>query len=302
MIYNYRSANDIIAKVYRDLQLSEENIPINDFMEWIGEALEKIGAYTSFTIKVTGLEDTQHLIVSNYQAQLPKDLFRLISVSYGQSETGDFYPLRYGTGVFDHRVPNTTTTSSTELTAAENDIVLLTMQLYDLTYEAALALINTDEDVRAKMNTLLVSCDTTSVGSTAAPSATLDLTYTINNSYIKLNQATGYLRMAYLAMPTDQEGFPLVPDDPAFSEALYWYILMKMMYPKHLLGQIRDRQYYDIRHSWNFYCKQAYAHSRMPNIDQHESIANATNKLMPELSEHANAFNTLGERQILYNH
>ena len=76
---------------------------------------------------------------------------------------------------------------------------------------------------------------------------------------------------------------------------------MKLTYPEWKAGRIRDAVYYDTRSSWNFYRKQAYGHSMMPNIDQLESIKNAWLRLVPEINEHANAFASLNVRQQIYN-
>jgi hypothetical protein len=46
MINKLISSKSIIAKIIADLDLQEEEIKISDFIEWIGEANEKIGAVT----------------------------------------------------------------------------------------------------------------------------------------------------------------------------------------------------------------------------------------------------------------
>ena len=107
--------------------------------------------------------------------------------------------------------------------------------------------------------------------------------------------------IAYSAVPTDSDGYPLIPDDQSFMEALYWYITMKLLYPEWKQGSIRDAIYYDARRSWNYYCKQAYGNALMPNKDQMESIKNTWLRLVPEIDEHANFYSTLGEQQVIYN-
>ena len=46
MINKLVSSKSIIAKIIADLDLQEEEIKISDFIEWIGEANEKICAVT----------------------------------------------------------------------------------------------------------------------------------------------------------------------------------------------------------------------------------------------------------------
>ena len=132
-------------------------------------------------------------------------------------------------------------------------------------------------------------------------SFTSDFVYTVFNNYIKTNQAEGYLMIAYTSIPLDANGYPLVPDDISFIEALYWYITMKLMYPEWREGRIRDAVYYDARRSWNFYCKQAYGNALMPNQDQLEAIKNTWNRLVPELNDHNNFYSTTGQEQHIRN-
>lgn len=141
----------------------------------------------------------------------------------------------------------------------------------------------------------------TSINDDSYCKTTSDYTYLINSSYIKTNIEEGFIMMAYQAIPLDMEGYPMIPDDANFIEALYWYIVTKLYYPQWKQGSLRDAVYYDARRSWNYHCKQAYGIALMPNIDQLESIKNSWLRLVPELHEHSTGFSTLGERQNIYN-
>lgn len=69
------SIKTIVAKVYRDLDLREEDNFIN-FLEWSAEALEKIGAFTQLESK------REKLKIENYRAELPDDLVYLTLVTF----------------------------------------------------------------------------------------------------------------------------------------------------------------------------------------------------------------------------
>ena len=303
MIYKNTSVKRVIAKVFTDLDLQEGEHRIGDMIEWAGEALEKIGAFPSFINKVTGKDGSPILNVVNYQAPLPCDFHRMIQVSYSVDETGPFYPMRYATGSFDHgSILNTNMdNASSSDENPESSLITLTMSLYDLSYAAALLKLNDEPDIRSQLNSMLNQMDGTAVTTTDIIDTTFDYTYVMTPGYIKTNQSAGYIMMAYQAIPTDNEGFPLIPDDASFFEALYWYITMKLMYPKWVQGSVRDGIYFDARRSWNYYCKQAYGNALMPNKDQLESIKNTWNRLVPELNEWNTGFSTLGQRQIIYN-
>ena len=302
MIYKTTSVKRVISKVFTDLDLQEGDHRIADMIEWAGEALEKIGAFPSFVNKVTGKDGTPFLEIINYQSQLPSDFHSMIQVSCSSSLNGPYYPMRYGTGSFDYGKVDSTTTGLT-VVFPESSLVTLAMTLYTLDYEAALAKINNEPITRSTLNGLLNQMTSNNrVGNTdGSLDSTTDHTYIINSNYIKTNVATGYIMMAYQAIPTDSNGYPLIPDDADFIEAIYWYITMKLLYPQWKQGTVRDAVYYDARRSWNYNCKKAYGNALMPNIDQLESIKNSWLRLVPEIHEHANGFSTLGERQHIYN-
>lgn len=304
MLYKNTSIERVIAKVFTDLDLKEETHRISDMIEWAAESLEKIGAFPSFSNKVTGKDGLPLLELTNYSTRLPADFHNLIQLSYSPTSTGPFYPMRYGTGNFDNGNPDVTNSTTVTTTVANtSDIVTLAMELYSYDYSTALAYINANPAIRSKLTAILnTTTPTLNFENGDGMATTTDLTYVITPGYIKTNVETGYLMLAYQAIPTDSKGYPLIPDDPAFIEAIYWYIVMKLYYPQWVSGQIRDAVYYDARRSWNYFSKQAYGNALMPNTDQLESIKNSWLRLVPELNEHASGFSTLGQEQKYYNH
>ena len=306
MIYKLTSVKSVIAKVFTDLDLKEETHRVSDMIEWAGEALEKIGAFPYFVNKVTGLEGVPLLEISNYQCKLPCDFYSLIQVAYSSSQAGSYIPMRYSTGNFETFGDITNVSTNLATTPPESDIVTYAMEVYDMTYAEALTYINTNPDKRVLLSSMLaagydkVNNLVSNVGNPLH--TTDDITYVIANGYIKTNIRDGYIMMAYQAIPTDCDGYPMIPDDISFKEAIYWYINMKLMYPKWAEGRVRDAVYYDARRSWNFYCKQAYGDALMPNADKLESIKNAWVRLIPEIREHSSGFSTLGQEQFYFRH
>jgi hypothetical protein len=309
MIYKNTSVKRVIAKVFTDLDLKEGSHRVPDMIEWAGEALEKIGAFPSFENKVTGKDDIPILVVENYQAKLPCDFYKLIQVAYSSNENGPFYPMRYATGNFDWGAEVNEVTTN-EIVYPESAIVTLAMSLYDLSYEDALRKINNEPATRALLNSMLTDADTRSSVTGSVEDLTYDYTYLIKPGYIQTNSKTGYIMMSYQAIPTDEDGYPLIPDDISFIEAIYWYIsfieaiywyiTMKLLYSEWRSGRVRDAVYYDARRSWNYYSKQAYGNALMPNRDQLESIKNTWVRLVPNMTEWSSSFSTLGERQVIH--
>jgi hypothetical protein len=302
MIYKYVSIKTVIAKVIADLDLAEENFRIADCLEWVSEALGKIGSFPQFIIRTTGRDDLPLLELVDHQVELPYDFHNLIQVSYSSGVNGPFYPMRYGTGSFEstpNEYQNTTNNSNLGTVLPDIAIIALAMQVYNLSYADALTKINTEPSTKAVLSTLLESSPSTAIGSGYS---TTDCIYTIRGGYLKTNIETGFISITYQAIPTDNEGYPLIPDLDSFREALYWYINMKLLYPQWKTGQVRDAIYLDARRSWNYYCKQAYGEAMMPDRGQLESIKNSWLRLIPNISEVDTDFSHLGEQQIVYNH
>ena len=64
------------------------------------------------------------------------------------------------------------------------------------------------------------------------------LTFFIKPGWIVLNKRCGYVKLAYKAIATDKRGYPLVPDLASYQEAVYWYVMMKLNFPKFLKGKL----------------------------------------------------------------
>ena len=305
MLYKLTSVERVIAKVMTDLDIKEGDHRISDMVEWAGEALEKIGAFPSFTNKVCGKDGVPLLEVNNYIVKLPCDFYNLIQASFSTSQQGPYYPMRYGTGNFDSGNPDVATQNDASIVstvAATSDLVILAMTLYELDYQAALVKINAEPETRSKLGAILNIKTPTLPGVNNPMATTRDITYVITPGYIKMNVESGYIMLAYQAIPTDDKHYPLIPDDPSFIEAIYWYIVMKLYYPQWVAGTVRDAVYYDARRSWSYFCKQAFGGALMPNTDQLESIKNSWVRLIPEINEHSAGFSTLGQQQRFYNH
>lgn len=301
MIYKNTSVKRVIAKVFTDFDLKEGDHRISDMIEWASEALEKISAFPYFELKVTGKNDNPLIELNDYQAKLPSDFHKLTQVAYSSNKNGPYYPMRSTTGTMDIGFNNSNSSGTvTSTTVLEDNVIILAMSIYGLTYSEALIKINSEPSTRSLLTSLLSEGDVDYSGE-YIDGNTDDLIYMIRGNYIKTNIRSGYLKIAYQAIPTDIDGYPLVPDDVSFMEALYWYIAMKLLYPMWRDGRVRDAVYYDAKRSWNYYSKQAYGNALMPNIDQLESFKNSWLRLVPELGEHSTGFTNLGKRQVIYN-
>ena len=100
MITKLISSKSVIAKIIADLDLKENEIKITDYLEWIGEGIEKIGAVQQFEHIVSGVEGAPIIKIHCHQAQLPCNLHKLHQVAYSFNCDGPWFPMRKATGSF----------------------------------------------------------------------------------------------------------------------------------------------------------------------------------------------------------
>lgn len=236
------SCKTIIAKVYRDLQLKEEE-PFMDMIEWLAEALEFIHVYPQYIHKVCRLD------VKNFKAELPCDFIGLESLEYNGTN------MLYSSNQFGPKDHTPTGRYYTPYSYNQDKIdnVLLVK----------------DYSIRG-------------LGE-----------FTIEGPWIKTSFKEACLHIKYVAYPSDEEGYPLVPDHQSFKEALFWFITYKYLYGKALRGEVDTGFYTDAFAKWQYYCNQAGAEAMMPDLATLEAIKRSYQRLKPDMFQFTSFYNNL---------
>ena len=120
------------------------------------------------------------------------------------------------------------------------------------------------------------------------------LTYGLDSNYIWTSFRSGRVELAYKAFPTDENGLPMIPDNPKYIEAAAAYIRMKIDYRLWRRGQIRPDVYAESQREWMWYVGAAGTSMRTPNIDKMEGIKNQYLRLIPSVNEHRYSFRYQG--------
>lgn len=277
MIYNYTKCESVIAKIMADLDSSEVRQRTSDIREWIFEAVDKIGAPTQYIERDITLE------LDDYQAPIPGDLQVISGVAFSTTPHGKWTPMRTNTGIFKnnhehHHHGHPEPLMPTRITSQS--------QFYE---------INTMKYLNRMFNDGRIQ----------------DPQYFIKPGWIVTNQKHGFIRLAYKAIATDERGYPLIPDLTSYQEAVYWYVVMKLTFPKWLGGKLGGESKYAqkyaantytyVQQQWNFYRNQAYAEAMMPTADDMQNIKNDWNKLIPDWDGDDTFFRNIGREQITYN-
>lgn len=125
------------------------------------------------------------------------------------------------------------------------------------------------------------------------------LTYKIQGNYIYTSNREGEITVAYQAIALDNDGFPLIPDNSSFIEALEYYIKKKHYSILFDQGKIAAPVYQDACQQYAWYVGQAQSDLVRPTLDQMQSITNMMNTLITRVTDHDNGFINSGDREYL---
>jgi len=224
-VFKQVSIKVALRKIMSDLGYTQNTageFPWQDAIEWIGEALGQIGAYTQYQAKEVDLT------VANYQSKLPCDfihLKRIVNADYNSPQ-----------GILDNRNNN--------------------------------LLVNNIDGPEAKATRLSGNSDT-------------DFDYNIVLDNIITNYKDGTLKIQYLAMPTDDEGFPIIPDNESYKEAFLWKVARQLAIRNQLPN--KELTYERCDFEWQFYCGQARAEANTFTHAQMDWIALDNQTMVPLL-------------------
>ena len=109
----------------------------------------------------------------------------------------------------------------------------------------------------------------------------------------------GTLEISYKAIPVDNEGYPLLPDEPNFLRALELYIKKQWFTILFDMGKITpavlqntQQEYYAAAGA----CNNSFL---IPSVSEMESIKGLMNQMIPRFNEFNHGFKHLGNREHL---
>ena len=312
-IYKNVSSKEIIRKVFRDIKPRTADF-VHDAVEWIGEALEHIGAAPQLCQKQVVID------IADHKGCLPGDLYYInqVAVNTCVSPTVNneldvlnkqIDALNADIGTYYDSVNQLV--SRTESGRYVSSLTTEDMDTFDTRYKT-----NTEQLREINSRIAVLSNVYFTGGSCLSPlqygastfhdsihcdgcvNATVKYkdTYIIDCGYVKTSFATGKLCISYMAFPTDEECYPLVPDDISFREAMFWYIYKKLLL-QGIPGRNPKLGYEYAESMWQNYCTQARNSANYPDIDKYESFMNQWVRLVPDVNAHSTFFESLNDRE-----
>lgn len=264
IVKGFISTKSVLEDVYRYTQCQEE-LPIEDLIYWCYEALGLMNQPIQFIRKVTGYIGDPDLDIQNYRAELPCDFYHLERIAVNG------LPARYSGNSFHHLLSGEC--CGTTITSPATDIFIDNFG-------------NQFSPQSANPEGVPVSDS---------------ITFDINNNYLTLSIQKGKVCIAYMAFPTDKEGFPMLPDDINYRVAVRQYLVQRIRYiqwSKDPSDRGKQALFAYDEKEWLWYVGKATNAAKMPHLEQMESLKNQIIRLIPSINEHDTFFANLGAKQL----
>ena len=292
-----------------DLDSTEARQRTTDIREWIFEAIDKIGAPMQYINRESGTEGLPILKIQDYQVPIPSELQVLDAVAYSENPEGPWIPMSTMTNILkDPRknkpLPDVKVMHDPANMAIPEPAVIVERHRE---HNPMMYKMPTSQSQLYTVNGMKYWKKSFIDGNVNKPE------YFIKPGWIVTNQKHGYIKLAYKAIAVDERGYPLIPDLTSYQEAVYWYVVMKLTFPKFMSGKLggsnnskyaakyaRDTYFYT-QQQWNFYRNQAYAEAMMPTADDMQNIKNDWNKLIPDWDGDDTFFKHINKEQLTYN-
>lgn len=269
-----------------DLDSSEIRQRTSDIREWIFEAVDKIGAPMQYITKESGADGVPVFPIQDNQIPIPVDLVVLDGAAYSNRPDGPWIPMSKSTSLF--KEPKHPDRHHLFETRSHQPVAykMLTSQsqFYGINTMKYLDRMFMDDKSKQRPE------------------------YFIKPGWMVINKPRGFVKLSYKAIATDERGYPLIPDLTSYQEAIYWYVTMKLAFPKYIKGALGGKGvntaqnvYFYTQQQWNFYRNQAYAEAMMPTADDMQNIKNDWNKLIPEWDANKSFFKDINKEQTVYN-
>lgn len=114
--------------------------------------------------------------------------------------------------------------------------------------------------------------------------------YKVNDGYIYTNFETGYIEAVYTSFVLDAHGFPMIPDDQRFIEAVRWSLIEHIDYKKWRVGEITDKVFNHSQQQREWYIASAKNKANIPTVGEMEKMKNMFLRTIQKTDEYSNYF------------
>jgi hypothetical protein len=247
MVYKTVSVKEVIARVIRNTGRNLPSEYIDDILEWIPEGIKKLK--TRYNLKPL----TATISISGHVGKLPCGLVAIEAIEYEGCRLREGGDVRDLENIVDNSL--LIGDNSFELETTPKDYSEESFPDNSYTEERrGEDLVRSPRDGYANY-------------------------YKLVPNYIQTSFEEGEITIYGKQFPVDAEGYPLVPDNENYKEALYWYVMTKLIEAGY------EHKFFTWQHCWNLfekvYARRAINEIKYPSVDRVEKMYRAFVRLVP---------------------
>lgn len=130
----------------------------------------------------------------------------------------------------------------------------------------------------------------------------IEFTYKVQNRVLFCGIKECELLVSYLATAVDEEGIPMIPEDPMWLLTLELYIKQLIYSDKFDLGEINQASLQNAQQQYSFRVGQLINRYSTPSIDEMESLKNSWCTLLQNSNAHSDGFKNYSRPELLRRH
>lgn len=302
----FTTIDRIFAKLGRDIRGTD--LHETDIIEWVGECMEEF--------RMSGIVEQAICFseVKNFEALMPEHLNLVLQIArynnYEEEDNSCILPKETIQEVTEQSVENSDSCYTEPLDCEGNPIFddyrpsyipHFDMQWQYIPWTTSSYYQNNFTPVRLANNTFFNTVVCKEINQQVYESCEDE--YTIIEGYerkFRFSFQTGYVAIAYTRTRLDRKtGYPLIPDDKTFIDAIVYYIKWKIMEREDWRGrQGAARLAQDNERKWLKYCSQAKSKAKMPQtLDDYQDLMESSFDMIPDHRKYYGFYGNLGKQQ-----
>ncbi len=274
MAEQYTSLKTIYSRLLRHPLL--QDLTMDAVIDYTIDFMRIVGVPNFFINKVADLS------TDNYKIKLPCDFIDLVQMKGHRG----MYRASTDTFHLQHKHPNNTTTVTHETFIPNKDYCLECPNLetckkyhYTVNGVECISMIHNVSKHHRKSNTFI-----------------------IQNNYIYLSNKHDNVSISYLAILTDNEGYPMIPDNSNFIRALMAYIKKEEFTIKFDLSAINPQILQQAQQDYAWAVGSCETDANKMNLSKAESFLNSIKTIINKNNEFVDGFESNGDKVIFKTH
>ena len=126
-----------------------------------------------------------------------------------------------------------------------------------------------------------------------------EFTYTLQNCVIYTSFQEGEVEVSYKAIVTDEQGYPMIPDNESVKKAIEYEIQLQYLESLWMMGKVQDKVFSHVQQQRMWYVAQATNATMLQGVDQLESVMNGLNRLIINDNAFTNFYKYYGSKEYI---